>query len=94
MFVVREEFTAKPGQASKLAALFKDTLSMLPGHKFRVLTDQIGPFNTVILETDVEDLAEFGKLMEEYGKRADIREKMKGYTELYLTGKREVYKVV
>jgi heme-degrading monooxygenase HmoA len=94
MFVVREQFTAKPGQASKLANLFKDMLGSIPGHKFRVLTDQIGPFNTVVIETDVQDLSEFGKLMEEYGQRADIREKMKGYTEMYLTGKREVYKVV
>ena len=94
MFVVREQFTAKPGQASKLAAMFKDMLGSLPGHRFRVLTDQIGPFNTVVIETEVEDLAEFGKLMEEYGSRPDIRDKMKGYTEMYITGSREVYRVV
>jgi heme-degrading monooxygenase HmoA len=94
MFVIREQFTAKPGHASKLAAMFKDLLGSIPGHKYRVLTDQIADFNTVVIETDVQDLGEFGKLMEEYGQRADIREKMKGYTEMYVTGKREVYKVV
>ena len=59
-----------------------------------MLTDHIADFNTVVIETDVQDLAEFGKMMEEYGQRPDIREKMKGYTEMYLTGKREVFKVV
>ena len=94
MFVIKEQFTAKPGQASKLAAMFKDLLASLPGHKFRVLTDHIGPFNTVIIETEVEELSEFDKLMADYAARADIKEKMKGYTDMYLTGSREVYRVV
>ena len=94
MFVIREQFTAKPGQASKLAAMFKDLLASMPGHKFRVLTDHIGPFNTVVIETEVEDLTGFAKMMEEYVSRPDIKEKTKGYTDMYLTGRREVYKVV
>jgi len=94
MFVVREHFTAKPGQASKLAALFKDLFASLPGHKFRIMTDMIGPFNTVVIETDVEDLNAFGKMMEEFGQRPDFREKMKGYTDMYLTGGREIYRIV
>lgn len=94
MFVVRETFTAKPGMASKLALLFKDVMGSIPGHKFRVLTDHIGPFNTVVLETEMEDLAAFEKMMTEYSAGSNFRDKMKGYTDLYLTGSREVYKVV
>ncbi len=94
MFVVRETFTAKPGMASKLAILFKDVMGSLPGHKFRVLTDHIGAFNTVVLETNVDDLAEFDRLMAEYAARTDIRDQMTGYTDMYLTGRREVYKIV
>ena len=92
MYVVREVFTAKPGMASKLAALFKD-LFQLMDMKSRVLTDFIGPFNTVVLETEVADLDEFDQKMAEYGARQDIREKMKGYTDMYVTGRREVYRV-
>ena len=95
MFVVRETFTAKPGKASALAALFKEALpQMMNGVKLRVLTDYIGPFNTVVLETEATDLGQFEKAMQEYMSRQDMRDKMKGYTDLYQEGRREVYKIV
>ena len=94
MFIVREVFTAKPGSASKLARLFKDVFSSLPDLKMRVSTDYIASLNTVVLETEVESLQEFERHMAEYSSRADIKERMKGYTELYVKGRREVYRVV
>jgi hypothetical protein len=93
MYVVRETFTAKPGMASKLAAMFKDLVASL-GLNGRVLTDHIGPFNTVVLETDVPNLAEFEQKMAEYATRQDIRARMAGYTDMYITGRREVYRVM
>ena len=57
MFVVRETFTARPGQASKLAAMLKDAVATRPSLKTRVLTDFIAGFNTVVLETETEDLS-------------------------------------
>jgi hypothetical protein len=92
MYVVREVFTAKPGKASALAALFKDAMSALPGGPARIMTDAIADFNTVVIETDVSDLAAFEKMMQEYASRPDVRERFKGYTDLYLTGRREVYR--
>ena len=94
MFVVRETFTAKPGKASALAAMFKEVLPQITGAKVRVLTDFIGPFNTVVLETEATDLTQFEKTMQEYMSRQDIRDKMKGYADLYQSGRREVYKVI
>lgn len=94
MFVVRETFTAKPGKASQLAKVFKEVMSEVPRLNPKVMTDFIGQFNTVVLETEAPDLAEFEKTMQEYMSRQDLRDKMKGYTELYQEGKREVYKVV
>ena len=94
MYIVRETFTAKPGMASKLANLFKDVLSGQTRMKTRVLTDAVGPFNTVVLETEVAELADFEKIMKEYAERADIRERMKGYADLYVSGGREIYRVV
>lgn len=94
MFVVRETFTCKPGKASQLAKLFKDVMSEMPRMKPRVSTDFIGNFNTVVLETEANDLGEFEKTMQDYMSRQDLRDKMKGYTELYQAGKREVFKVV
>jgi len=94
MFIVRETFTAKPGKASALAALFKQVMSEVPRLKPRVSTDFIGTFNTVVLETEAEDLADFEKTMQEYMSRQDLRDKMKGYTDLYQEGRREVFKIV
>jgi len=94
MFVVRETFTARPGMASKLAALFKQGPGHEPGVKMRVMTDHVGTFNTVVMETEVADLNEFDKRMKEYSERPDVRERMKGYTDMYLTGTREIYRVI
>ena len=93
MYVVRETFTAKPGMASKLAALFKDVVK-IEGVKVRVLTDVVAAFNTVVLETEVPDLGEFEKIMADYMSNQEIRSKMKGYTDMYVVGRREVYRVV
>lgn len=94
MYVIRETFIAKPGKASQLAQLFKQVMSELPRLKPRISTDFIGQFNTVVFETEAQDLAEFEKTMQEYMSRQDLRDKMKGYTELYQEGKREIFKVV
>ena len=94
MFVVRETFTARPGQASKLAAMLKDAVATRPSLKTRVLTDFIAGFNTVVLETETEDLSTFEAEMKEYATSSAMREKMRGYTELWNTGRREVYRVV
>ena len=93
MYVIRETFTAKPGMASKLARLFSEVMS---DHqlKTRVLTDFIGPFNTVVMETEVENLEEHGRRMKEHMENSNIGERMKGYTELYVSGSREIYQVV
>jgi hypothetical protein len=94
MFVIRETFTAKPGQASTLARLCKQTMGELTQFKCRILTDYIAAFNTVVMEVEVDDLGAFEKMMAEYTTRQDVRDKMKGYADMYITGKREVYRVV
>ena len=97
MLIVRTVFTAKPGQASKLAQVFKRTLGTKDN--VRILTDCIGDFNTVVMETEVASLAEYEQYMAEYksGKikmDAEAAAEMKGYTEMWLTGKREVLEVL
>jgi hypothetical protein len=92
MIIVREVFTAKPGNASKLAKMFRKVMP-----EARVMTDLIGRYNTVVMEWEAESLSAFEQKMEEYksGKMSkDQAEEMKHYTEMYLTGKREIYQVV
>ena len=94
MYVIREIFTAKPGMASKLAKLFKDVMASDPKMKARILTDAVGPYNTVVMETETPSLAEFEKMMKEHAERNDMRDRMKGYTDMYMSGRREIYQVV
>ena len=99
MLIVREVVTAKPGQASKLSKLFRKVFAGDP--TARVMTDLVGNYNTVVVEVQVKSLAEFEKQMEEYksGKPDPnmdplVAEEMSHYTEMYLTGRREIFQVV
>ena len=94
MFIVRDVLIAKPGSAGKLAKLMKESTPALLGDKVKVMIDYVADFNKIILEHEVENLAAFEKMMEEFKSDPEIRAKMAGYTDLYLTGKREIYKVV
>ncbi len=95
MYIIRETFTAKPGMASKLAKLFAETSRQDSTRVHtRVMTDFVGPFNTVVMETEVENLEEFGRMQKEYMERTDVRERMKGYTDMYQSGSREIWQVV
>jgi len=65
------------------------------------MTDMVGNYNTVVVETQVKNLAGFEKQMEDYksGKpdpKMDPRvaEEMSKYTEMYQAGRREVFQIV
>lgn len=95
MIVVHEIFIAKPGNASKLAALFKEMAAADPAMKgVRILTDVTGQYNKVIMQGEYASLAEFERLMEEYRKAGPPSGKMANYTEMYQTGSREIFRVM
>ena len=96
MFIVREVLIAKPGQAGKLAKLMKEAMAIMRNGKSRVLLDFVTDFNKIVIEHEVESLEEFEREMNEYknNPNLELMEKMKGYTDLYQTGYREIYKVV
>jgi hypothetical protein len=94
MLIVRELFTCKPVSASKLATMLKAANAAYPAMKCRILTDYAADFNTVVMEVEVADMAEFDGHMHEYRTNAALRESLKGYIDLYLTGRREVFQVV
>lgn len=94
MITVHDIFICKPGNASKLAKLFKETMS---GQKevVSVMTDMTGQFNRVIVVSQFENLTAYEKSWESMSETEmkKMQEAMKGYTEMYLTGAREIYKV-
>jgi len=93
MIVVRNCFVAKPGHASKLAAQLKEAAATAKILKYRVLTDLTGDFNRVVLEYEAENVSEFEARMKQYMTDEAFREKMKGYTDLWITGSREILQI-
>jgi hypothetical protein len=93
MILVRNCFTAKPGNASKLAGMLKEAAAAGGIPKFRVLTDMTGEFNRVVLEWEAENLTEVEARLKDYASNSKFREKMVGYTDLWITGSREILQI-
>ena len=97
MYIVRETFTAKPGQAGELAQLMKKEMANWPGFKGHILLDFVTNYNQIVVEYEIESLAAFEKMMAGHKKEQAKTKKTNRppkYTELYQTGKREIFKIV
>ncbi len=96
MIIVHDIFVCKPGNASKVAKMFKEVMA---GNKevVNILTDVTGQYNRVIMVSQFENLTAYEKMMEGYKNPTDEQKqqyaKMQGYTEMYLTGSREIFQV-
>lgn len=94
MLVVREIFTCKPGQASKFVKMMKESLTPEEIKRMRIMTDFVGPYNTVVMETVVENMEEWQKIIDGYKNMdPETAKKMSGYTDMYLTGSREIFQI-
>ena len=96
MIIVHDIFICKPGNASKLAKMFKE--AMAGNNEFvNVLTDISGQFNKVVMVSQYENLTEYEHSWEKYQKDSEAMKKMEkimtGYQDMYLTGSREIYRV-
>jgi heme-degrading monooxygenase HmoA len=96
MIIVHDTFICKPGNASKVAKLFKEVME---GNKelVRIMTDMTGQYNRVIMVSQFESLTAYEKSWDKYKEESEenkkMAEKMKGYHEMYQTGSREIYQV-
>lgn len=98
MYVIRDVFRCKPGQAKEIARRFRAAFAALdaagePGSG-RILVDAVADYWTVVLESEVADLGEFERHMAAWGKLPAIGENMQGYMELVEGGRREIFRVV
>jgi hypothetical protein len=94
MILVRNSFVAKPGQASRLAAQIKEASAVMNVTNPRVMTDLTGDFNHVVFEFTVDNLAQWEASLKDYHTNQEFRAKMAGYTDLWLTGTRELLEIV
>jgi len=94
--MVQDVFICKPGNASKLAKLFKEIMS--GNEEFvNIMTDMTGQFNKVIMVSQYENLTAYELSWKKYMENAEeikkMQEAMKGYHDMYQSGYREIYQV-
>ena len=96
MIIVHDTFVCKPGNASKAAKLFKESMAGNPAF-VNVLTDVTGQYHRVIMVSQYESLTAYEQSMEAMKnptkEMQDAMKKMEGFQEMYLTGSREIYRV-
>ena len=77
--------------------MFKEVMGANP-ELVNIMTDATGQFNRVIMVTQYQDLTAYQKSFEAYMNPTEEQKKrfakMEGYTEMYLTGSREIFKVI
>lgn len=95
MIIVHDIFVCKPGNASKMAKLFKEWAASQKGTY--VMTDMTGQWHRVIVVSTHENLAAYEKnsqkMMADTPKNRAMNEKFKNMNEMYVSGSREIYKV-
>lgn len=98
MFLVRDVFRCKPGQAKNLIEKFKQSMALLENTEgfngYRILVDYVATYWTVVLESEIEDLGQFDQHMREWGDRKDVQEVMRGYMDSVESGYREIFRIV
>lgn len=96
MIIVHDTFACRPGNASKMAKLFKEAMSR--NKEFvNVMTDMTGRYHKVVLVTKYASLTGYDKASQKWSKPSSemkkSMEKMKDMNEMYNEGWREIFKV-
>lgn len=96
MIIVHDTFVCKPGNASKLAKLFKEAMANNK-ELVHIMSDMTGQYNRVIMVSQYENLTAYEESWKKYMENSEemkkMQEAMKGYHDMYLTGSREIFNV-
>ena len=93
MYLIRDTFHCKPGKAKELVKKFKQTMPFMEQQHLknvRIMTDTVSNYWTVVLEGEVESLAQFEN-HKGFTSQPKVKEIMSGYMELVAGGKREIF---
>jgi quinol monooxygenase YgiN len=100
MIIVHSTFVCKPGNAGKMAKLFKENIPSNEtgkGGGVYIMTDMTGQFHRVVMVSTYESLAAFDEEMKKMGadtpENKKMGEAMKGMNDMYISGSREIFKV-
>ena len=95
MYLIRDTFKCKPGKAKELVNKFKQTIPFMEEQNLKnikILTDVVSNYWTVVLESEVETLAEFEN-RRGFTSKPKVQEIMKDYMTLVEGGKREIFRI-
>lgn len=97
MYLVRDVFTTKPGKAKELVKKMKAAIPYFHetegGKNYRVMTDIVANYWTVVIESEVEDVGKFIGGLRNATAGKELEEIMKGYLDLVEGGYREIYMI-
>ncbi|MDP3953879.1 MAG: NIPSNAP family protein [bacterium] len=101
MIIVHDIFICKPGNASKMAKLFKEWADQVgkptESKVIYVMTDMTGQWHRVIVASTHESLAAYEEnnknMMADTPENRAMNERFKDMNEMYISGSREIYKV-
>ena len=96
MIIVHDIFVCKPGNASKVAKMFKEAMADNTD-MVHIMTDVTGEYNRVIMVSKYDSLTAYEQSFEKYMQDAEavkkMKEKMAGYHDMYISGSREIFRV-
>lgn len=96
MIIVHDVFICKPGNASKVAKMFKGAMAG-NSELVNIMTDMTGQYNKVVMVSKYENLTAYEKSWDKYKEDTEAMKKMTeamaGYQDMYLTGSREIFQV-
>ena len=98
MILVRTVMQAQFGRGGELAAAFAESnrrrmQEMTAQGRWRLLTDLSGAFDTVVLEVEVESLAEWERRRAELFKSSSFQESMARTQGMIVSGRNELYTI-
>jgi hypothetical protein len=99
MIIVQDTFVCKPGNAGKLAKLFREWADLRPKERnTKIMTDMTGQFHRLVVSGEWESLAayeeELKHMMENQSpEEKAVMEKFGDMNEKYVSGSREIFKV-
>jgi hypothetical protein len=96
MIVVRNTFQVKFGRMKEALALMKENLDRAPSNtaKPRLMTDVTGPFYTLVLEFEYEDMGQAQREAAEAMRTPAFQETYHKFAAVIESGRREVYTIV
>ena len=98
MLLVRDVFRLKYGQARPALAAFKESKELMKKlgmtTPFRVMTDLVGPAYTLVLETQVPDMAAFEAMGKKIMSNDEWHTWYHKFTPLVESGYREIFTIV